>query len=150
MDREKGFAEVMARDFPGIKVVGSQYGMSDRAKSRAAAENILTAHPDLNGIFASSEPSSVGSALAIKARNLSEKVVLVAFDSSDTMVQDLKDGAIDAMIVQDPYRMGYEAVRTLVDKMAGRNPPKQMDLNAVAVRKTDLDQPEVKRLLQVK
>jgi ribose transport system substrate-binding protein len=80
MDREKGFTEVMGREFPGVKIVASQFGMSDRAKSRAAAENILTAHPDLNGMFASSEPSSVGAALALKARELTDKVSLVAFD----------------------------------------------------------------------
>src|SRR5687768_2524000 len=104
MDREKGFTEVVGSDFPGMKIVAALFGMSDRAKSRAAAENILTAHPDLNGIFASSEPSSIGAALALKARGLAEKVTLVAFDSSDSMIEDLRGGAIDAMVVQDPHR----------------------------------------------
>jgi ribose transport system substrate-binding protein len=149
MDREKGFTEVAAREFPGMKVVASQFGMSDRAKSRAAAENILTAHPDLNGIFASSEPSSVGAALALKGRRLSDKVVLVAFDSSDSMIEDLRAGAIDAMVVQDPHRMGFEAVKTLVDKLDGKTPPKRLDLNAIVVRAKDLNEPQVKRLLGV-
>jgi ribose transport system substrate-binding protein len=149
MDREKGFTEVVEREFPGMKIVASQFGMSDRAKSRAAAENILTAHPDLDGMFASSEPSSVGAALALKARELTGKVTLVAFDSSDSMIEDLRAGAIDAMVVQDPHRMGYEAVKTLVDKLAGRNPPKRLDLNAIVVRARDLDEPQVKRLLNI-
>jgi ribose transport system substrate-binding protein len=147
MDREKGFTEVMGREFPGVKIVASQFGMSDRAKSRAAAENILTAHPDLNGMFASSEPSSVGAALALKARELTDKVSLVAFDSSDSMIEDLRGGAIDAMVVQDPHRMGYEAVKILVDKLNGRIPPKRLDLNAIVVRANDLNEPQVKRLL---
>jgi ribose transport system substrate-binding protein len=149
MDREKGFTEVAAREFPGMKIVASQFGMSDRAKSRAAAENILTAHPDLNGIFASSEPSSVGAALALKGRGLEEKIVLVAFDSSESMIEDLRTGAIDAMVVQDPHRMGFEAVRTLVDKLEGKNPPKRLDLNAIVVKAKDLNEPQVKRLLGV-
>jgi ribose transport system substrate-binding protein len=149
MDREKGFTEVAEREFPGMKIVASQFGMSDRAKSRAAAENILTAHPDLNGIFASSEPSSVGAALALKGRGLTDKVVLVAFDSSDSMIEDLRAGAIDAMVVQDPHRMGFEAVKTLVDKLNGKTPPKRLDLNAIVVRAKDLNEPQVKRLLGV-
>jgi ribose transport system substrate-binding protein len=147
MDREKGFTEVIEREFPGIRIVASQFGMSDRAKSRAAAENILTAHPDVDGLFGSSEPSSVGAALALKARELTEKVSLIAFDSSEGMIDDVRGGAIDAMIVQDPFRMGFEAVKTLVDKLNGKTPPKRLDLYAVAIRKKDLNDPNVQRLL---
>ena len=150
MDREKGFAETIAAEGPNIEIVGSQYGMSDRAKARAAAENILTAHPDLNGIFASSEPSSIGASLAIQARGLTDKVTLVAFDASDTMVEDLRTGAIDAMIVQDAHRMGYEAVKTLVDKLNGKTPPRRLDLHAARVLLKDLNESEVKRLLNLK
>ena len=149
MDREKGFTEVINREYPGIQLVASQYGMSDRAKARAAMENILTAHPNLDGIFASSEPSSVGAALALKSRGLSDKVVLIAFDSSDSMIEDLRSGAIDAMVVQDPFRMGFEAVRTVVDKINGKDPPKRLDLEAQVVRREDLGDPEVKKLLKL-
>ncbi len=147
MDRETGFTEVMEKEFPGIQIVASQYGMSDRSKAMAAAENILTAHPDLDGLFASSEPSSVGSALAIKSRGLSGKVKFVSFDFSDGLVEDLKGGTIDAMVVQDPIKMGFTAVKTLVDKLDGKTPPKRLDLAAQVIRKPDLDKPEVRRLL---
>ena len=60
VDRERGFEEVIVSEFPQIKIVGRQYGRSDPAVAMAAAENILTAHPDLAGLFASSEPSSLG------------------------------------------------------------------------------------------
>ncbi len=147
MDRERGFTEALQAEFPGIKVVASQYGQSDRSKAMAAAENILTAHPGLNGIFASSEPSSVGAALAIKSRNLVGKVRLLAFDSSDGMIEDLKAGVIDAMVVQDPFRMGHDAVKTLVDKLNGQTPPKRIDLSARVVTRADLEKAEVQRLL---
>ena len=150
MDRERGFTETLASEGPGIQIAGSQYGLADRAKARAAAENILTAHPDLNGVFASSEPSAVGASLAIQGRGLTDKVVLVAFDASDTMVEDLRSGAIDAMIVQDAHRMGYEAVKTLVDKLNGKTPPHRLDLHAARVQAKDLNEPEVKRLLNLK
>jgi ribose transport system substrate-binding protein len=101
-------------------------------------------------MFASSEPSSVGAALALKARELTDKVSLVAFDWSDNMVEDLRGGAIDAMVIQDPYRMGFEAVRTLVDQLNGKAPPKRLDLNARLVRRQDLNDPQVKRLLNMR
>jgi len=147
MDRERGFDDVMKAEFPNIQVVQRQFGMSDRSKSMAAAENILTAHPDLNGIFGSSEPSSTGIAQALKSRGLSGKVKFVAFDSSDNMIDDLKGGTIDAMVVQDPFKMGFEAVKTLVDKLNGVTPPKKIDLPARVVHKSDLDKPEIHALL---
>ena len=146
MERERGFEDGI-KEFPGINVVQRQYGMSDRAKALAAAENILTAHPDLDGIFASTEPSSLGAALALKARGLSDKVKLVAFDSSDSMIEDLKGGTIDAMVVQDPFRMGHEAVKTIVDKLNGATPPKRLDLAAIVVSRENLEQADIRKVL---
>lgn len=147
MDRERGFVEVIEKEFPKIRIVARQFGQSDRAKAMAAAENILTAHPGLDGLFASSEPSSVGAALAIKARGLSGKVKFVSFDSSDSMVEDLRGGTIDAMVVQDAFRIGFEAVRTLAEKIRGGNPPKRIDLPARVITRKDLEDPAVQKLL---
>lgn len=128
MDREQGFEETLTKEFPSIKIIARQYSMSDRAKGRAAAENMLTANPQLGGIFASAEPGSVGASLAIQARGLAGKVKLVTFDSSETLLEDCKKGVISAMLVQEPQRLGYEAVKAVVEKLDGKNPPKRMDL----------------------
>jgi ribose transport system substrate-binding protein len=147
MERERGFEDTMAKEFPRIHILQKQYGMSDRSKAMAAAENILTAHPSLDGIFASTEPSSVGTALALKSRGLAGKIKFVAFDASEGMIEDLKGGTIDALVAQDPFRIGYEAVATLVDKLHGKTPPKRIDLSARVITKPDLDKPEIKALL---
>ena len=147
MDRERGFEDVVRSEFPKLQIVARQYGLSDPSKARTAAENILTAHPDISGIFASSEPSSVGTSLALKSRSLAGKVKFVAFDASDTMIEDLKGGAIDAMVVQDPFRMGYEAVQTLVDKLRGEKPAKHIDLPARVITRADLEKQDVQQLL---
>ena len=146
-DRERGFEDVIKREFPDIKIVAQQFGMSDRAKSRTVAENFLTAHPNLAGLFGSTEPSSTGAALAVKGRGLSGKVKVVAFDASDNLVDDLKGGTIQAMVVQDPYKMGYETVKTLVDKLDGKTPAKRLDLPAKVLFAEDANKPENQRLL---
>jgi ribose transport system substrate-binding protein len=147
MDRERGFHDAMAKEFPGIKIVAEQYSMSDRAKGMAAAENIFTAHPTLDGLFASSEPSSVGAAQAVKSRGLAGKVKFVGFDSSEGLVADLQEGVIDALVAQDPFKIGYEAVKAVTDKLNGKTPPKRIDLSAVVITKADLGKPEIKELL---
>ena len=147
MDRERGFEETLAKEAPGLVIAARQYGLSDRGKARSAAENMLTAHPDLRGMFCSSEPSAVGGALAVKARHLSGKLQLVTFDSSADLVEELKSGTIQAMVVQDPFRMGYDAVKSVVDKIAGKAVAKRIDLSARLVRRDDLDKPDVIKLL---
>lgn len=147
MDRERGFTDVIEKEFPQITIAAKQYGMSDRSKARAAAENMLTANPDLAGFFGSSEPSTTGASLAVKARGLAGKVKVVAFDASDNLVDDMKDGAIQAMVVQDPFQIGYDAVKTLVDKLNGKEPAKRIDLSAKVIFADEINKPENQRLL---
>ena len=147
LDRENGFREVIEKEFPAIKIVATQFGLGDRAKARAGAENILAAYPALNGFFASTEPSAVGVSLAIKARGLAGKIKFVGFDSADVMLEDLRNGVLDATVIQDPFTMGFETVRTLALKLSGQTPPKRIDLRARVITKNDLDDPAVNRLL---
>ncbi len=146
-ERERGFQETLQKEFPGIQIAALQYGMSDRARSLAVSEDILTAHPDLQGIFASNESSAVGAAQAVKARNLSGKVRLVGFDSSPSLVDDLKSGVIDSLVVQNPYRMGYEAVKTIIEHLQQKTPPKRIDSGATLVTRDNMNTPEVQKLL---
>ncbi len=147
MDREAGFKEAMAKEFPGIRIVAEQYGMSDRAKARAATENILAAHSSIDGIFTSTEPSAAGALLALKGRGLAGKIKLVTNDSSDALVEEMRAGTVDAMIAQDPFGMAFQAVQTIVDKLDGKTPPKRIDLQPRVVTVKDLDDPEVRQML---
>lgn len=145
--RERGFEDTVAREFPHLAVVAQQFGMGDRARSMAVAENILTAHPDLAGIFASSEASSIGSIRAIQARKLAGKLKLVTFDVSEIHMDALRDGTSNVMLVQDAFRIGYEAVKSLADRLNGRIPARRLEIPARVVLRGDLDKPEVQALL---
>ncbi len=147
MDRERGFTDAMKKEFPGLTIVARQFTAGDRAKALGVAENILAAHPELAGIFASSEPSSIGAAQALKSRRLAGKVKLVAFDATESLVDDMKQGVIQGIVVQDPFKMGFEAVKTLCDKLEGKTPAKRIDLAATVVTGADLDKPEIHALL---
>jgi ribose transport system substrate-binding protein len=119
--------------------------MADYAKSLAVTENMLTAFPDLQGMFASNESSAVGAAQAVKARQAKLKVV--GFDSSPTLLEDLKAGVFDSLVVQHPFLMGAESVRAAVAHRQGRPVTKINNLPPRLVRKEDLDNPEVQAQL---
>jgi ribose transport system substrate-binding protein len=143
--REKGFEEKMAADFPDIKILDKRFGMADFAKSLAVTENMLTAYPRLDGLFASNESSSVGASQAIKSRNA--RLVMVGFDTSPTLLDDLKNGVIDALVAQNPFKIGYEAVAAAVKKLNGGNPEKIQSLSARLVTRNNLNDPEISALI---
>ncbi|HEV2494302.1 MAG TPA: substrate-binding domain-containing protein [Terriglobia bacterium] len=145
--REQGFKDTLAKEFPDIKLVAWQYGMAEYARSLAVTEDILTAHPELNGLFASNESSAVGAVQGVKARGLAGKLKVVGFDSSPALLDDLRSGALDALVVQDPFRMAYEGLKTLIDYRAGRKPPREIDLPPTLVTHDNLSEPKIQQLL---
>ncbi|MSV29297.1 MAG: sugar ABC transporter substrate-binding protein [Bryobacterales bacterium] len=141
MLREQGFEDAIKQNFPGIQIVDKRFGMADFAKSLGVAENMLTAYPDLDAFFASNESSTVGATQALKGRK--SKVKLVGFDWSPTLLEDLEKGAIDSLIAQDPFRMGYESVQAAVKKLAGGTPEKINNLPPLVVTRENLKDPAV-------
>jgi len=145
-ERERGFREALKK-FPEVRVASVLYGQSSVATAMQAAENMLTAHPDLKGIFAVNEISGVGTAQVLRARKLAGKVKLVAFDASETEIQALKDGIIQALVVQNPFRMGELGVKYAVMKLQGKRVPKKVDTGVTVVTMANFNKPEIQRLL---
>lgn len=146
--RENGFQDTIKEKYPNIKIVQFLYGEADRAKSLDKATDILTAHPDLAGIFASNESSSVGAVQAIKQKGLVGKCILVGFDSSPNLIDDLKAGSLDSLVLQNPYKMGYEGVKTIVDKLNGKQPERLQDTGVKLLTKENLETPEMQQLIK--
>ena len=145
MAREKGFEDAIKSDAPGIQIMDKRYGNADFAQSLAVAENLLTTYPALDALFASNESSAVGSAQALKSRK--SRVKLVGFDSSPTLIEDLKAGLIDSLVVQNPFKMGYDSVQAAVMKLKGGTPQKIQNLAPRVVTKQDLSDPAVQAQL---
>ncbi|HET8548802.1 MAG TPA: substrate-binding domain-containing protein [Bryobacteraceae bacterium] len=146
MAREEGFEDTIKQKYPGIHIVDKRYGEADFAKSLRAAENMLTAYPDLDGLFASNESSTVGAAQALKGRRGS-KVKLVGFDAGPTLEADLRAGVIDSLVVQHPFKMGYDSVIAAVRTLKGEKVEKINNLAPRLVVREDLDKAEVQAQL---
>lgn len=145
MLREEGFEEEIKK-FPGIQIVDKRYGMADYAKSLQVAENMLTAFPDVAGLFASNESSAAGSAQALKARQ-GNKVKAVGFDASPALIADLRVGVFDSLVVQDPFGMGYESVVSALKKLNGQPVEKNNNMPPQLVTQDNLPTPEIQTRL---
>ena len=141
MERESNFEDVIRQEFPGIRIVDKQYGMADFAKSLKVSENMLTATPDLDAMFASNESSSVGAARALQGKG--KKVKLVGFDASPQLIEALRSGVIDSLVAQDPFEMGYKSMLAAVQKVNGGTPDRIQNITPVLVTKENMDTPEI-------
>jgi ribose transport system substrate-binding protein len=147
LEREGGFQETIRAEFPGIKVVGYQFTESDRTRGLAVAEDFLTRFPDLAGLFGSNESSAVAAARAVANRGLKGRVHIVGFDTSSDLLQAVRDGTIDALVAQQPYRMGCEGVRSAVSALHHQPVPARIDTGTVLVTRANIDSAEVQQLV---
>ncbi len=149
MARESGFEDTLAKEYPGIEIVDFKYCQSDRALALAVTENMLTAHPSLDGMFASAEPATVGASKALRNRGRQDQVKLVGFDWSYTTERDVREEIVRALVVQNPFQIGYQAVQTVLAALRGETPPKRIDTGTHVVTLENLDTPEIEALLRV-
>ena len=77
------------------------------------------------------------------------EVKMVGFDAEKALIDGLKAGQIDALVVQNPFKMGYEGVKAVVSKIKGDNVPKKLDTGVELITKASLDDPKIKDLLKL-
>ena len=107
-------------------VSSNQYGGADVEGAYKKAESLLSTYkkPDgslgIDGIFSPNESSSFALLRVLQDNGWAGKVKFVGFDASPNLVKGLRDGGIDGLVVQDPVKMGYEAVKTMVAHLKGQ------------------------------
>jgi ribose transport system substrate-binding protein len=148
--RAKGFKEELAAKYPKLKLVADKYADGQATTGLNIATDLITANPNLKGIFASNLIMAQGVGQAVAENNLGGKVALVGFDSDEKLVSLLNSGVISALVVQDPYRMGYDGIKTALEASKGQSVPKTVDTGANLVTKANMKDPKIDALLNPK
>ncbi|MCC6497237.1 MAG: ABC transporter substrate-binding protein [Propionibacteriaceae bacterium] len=144
--RRDGFKDWLATNAPGLRIVDIQNGESDPAKSRDKAQGILQAHPDLAGFFGTDDDSTIAIADEVKAKGLATRVVGV--DASPDVLTLVRGGQIAGIVTQNPFGIGYQTVKLLVEAAKGTLPAaKDVVSESVWVTAENIDSDEVKQVL---
>ena len=151
-NREKGFIDTIKQK-PIMKIVSdNQYGGATTETAFSKGESLLLAQKAetgaVNGIFTPNESTTFGMLLALKKSNMNKKMKFVGFDASEKLIGALKDGDVDGLVVQNPFNMGYLAVKTMADHLRGKKIEKRIDTGARLVTKENLEDPAVKEVIQ--
>jgi ribose transport system substrate-binding protein len=147
--REAGFLDTIKKH-PGLKVVSSdQYGGATRETAYQAAQNLLNRYGrEVNGVFAPNESTAIPMAKALRDIGKGRgKIKMVGFDAGTQSVLDLEAGDVQGLVVQNPMRMGYEGLMTLVKHLQGQPVEKRVDTGVTLVTAENMEQPVVKELL---
>jgi ribose transport system substrate-binding protein len=146
-EREAGFLEVIRKN-EGVQVlVENRYGGATMGEAKTAAMNMLDHLKEAQGIFCPNESSTFGMLLALRQNNLAGKVRFVGFDTSPPLVEALQKGEIDALVAQNPTRMGYLGVKTCVEHIRGQKIETNVDTGVCLITRENLNEPEIKKLL---
>jgi ribose transport system substrate-binding protein len=152
--REEGFLAAL-RGQPGIEIVSSnQYGGADVEGAYKKGESLLNTlktpdgHLSIDGIFCPNESVSFAMMRVLQDNGWAGKVRFIGFDASDNLVKGLRDGHLDGIVLQDPVRMGYLGVKTLVDHIKGVKVERRIDTGVRIVTRDTMDTPEMKELMQ--
>jgi len=130
--------------------VADKYADGQAATGLNITTDLLTANPNLVGIFASNLIQAQGAGQAIAENGAAERVALIGFDSDDKLVGFLKDGTIDALVVQDPYRMGFDGIKTALAVSKGETVEKFVDTGANLITTANMEEPRSQELLNPK
>ncbi len=152
-DREEGFLEAVGAH-KNIQVLSSnQYAGADVEGAYAKAESMLNRFKrpngalDVDGIFCPNEPTTIGMLRVLEDSGWAGKVKFVGFDASDSLVKGLEGGHIDALVLQDPVKMGYLGVKTLVAHLKGGPVERRIDTGVQLVTRDKMNESPAKELL---
>ncbi|MGH3683729.1 MAG: substrate-binding domain-containing protein [Pseudonocardiaceae bacterium] len=145
--RATGFTQGLAKH-PNLTLVTEQSSNSDPNTALSVTENILTAHPDLDGIFAASEPGVIGATNALSQAGKTGKIKLIGWDAAPDEVKGVASGAITALVVQNPFRMGFDSVNAMVQTVRTGQISPNVDTGVTFVTQQNINDPQVQATLK--
>ena len=147
-EREKGFQETITKA-PNIELfVPPDEAGATVESAQQAADKLVADHKDLDGIFVPNESSTTGMLRSLEALNRAGEVRLVGFDANDILINALRAGKVDGLVLQDPFDMGYQSVLRAIDFLEGKGTPKEKvkNTNLQVVTRENMDDPAIKPL----
>ncbi|SIQ83992.1 monosaccharide ABC transporter substrate-binding protein, CUT2 family [Rhizobium sp. RU20A] len=148
--RREGFMEEIKAKYPGLKIVADKYADGQATTGLNMMTDLITANPNLVGVFASNLIMAQGVGQAIAENKLGDKIKVIGFDSDEKTVGFLKEGVLAGLVVQDPYRMGYDGVKTALAASKGEKVETFVDTGANLVTKANMADPKIDALLNPK
>lgn len=141
--REAGFKQAMAEEFPNITVLETQFNDNDANKAASQLQGVLAREADLKGVFGANLFSALGAANGVQQSGQSGTVKVVAFDAPTSIVDNLTTGLVDVAIAQHPAEIGYYGVVSAFSHLTGNSIPVSIGTGFTIITKDNVSDPNV-------
>jgi ribose transport system substrate-binding protein len=146
--REKGFKEVMGKEFPDVKVIGPDYNLDDLNKASQQTAAVLEREQNLAGVFGTNVFSAQGAGTAVVNAGLGGHVQVVAYDATKAAIELMDKGVVTLVLAQKPFDMGYMAVQFAYADAAGvTSLPRRVETGFAIIDKDNVKDPAVARFI---
>jgi ribose transport system substrate-binding protein len=147
--REAGFIDTINEQFPDIRILSdNQYAGVTTETAFRTCENLLNRFEgDVDAIFTPNESSTFGCLRALQDRGLAGSITFIGFDSTAKLIQAMESGELHGLIIQNPFRMGYEGLYAAVRHLRGEDIPSRIDTGVVFAHQGNMHDPEISELL---
>ena len=146
----KGFKEQVANKYRALNVLPDKVADAQAATGLSVMKDLVNADRDLRGVFVSNVILAEGASQVVYNKESGDRINYVVFGSDDKLLKSLQGGTIDALIVKDPFRMGYDAVKTALAAAKGENVPATIDTGANVITKANMNSARSQELLNPK
>jgi len=136
--RQKGFEEVVKAN-PNVTIAGVADGRNIQENALAAAENLITANPNLTALYATGEPALLGAVAAVESQGKQDQIKVVGWDLTAQAIKGIDAGYVVGVIQQDPAGMGAAAVDSLIKVINGGTVEKNIAVPVTIVTKENVE-----------
>jgi ribose transport system substrate-binding protein len=148
LDREEGFLKGLDK-YPQLTILSSdQYSLDTPQSALDKAQQMLGKYGNqIDALFAVCEPNTAGTLRALEEAGQTGKIVFIGFDPNERIVQALADNKVQGIVLQDPVRMGYLAVKAMVEHLNGQDVEKRINTGETMATPENMNEPAIKPLL---
>jgi ribose transport system substrate-binding protein len=145
-----GFKEQVAKKYRALNVLPEKVADSQAATGLSIMKDLVNADRDLRGVFVSDIIIAEGASQVVYNKESGDRINYVVFGSNDKLLKSLQNGTIDALVVKDPFRMGYDGVKTALAASKGEKVPATIDTGANLITKANMSSTRSQELLNPK
>jgi len=146
--REEGFLDTLAK-YPDIVIISDEQRVTtDAVEAVRVSSSLLLTHGDnVDGIFTVCESLNKGMLKALQDKQLAGEVKFIGFDSDPQLVDAMKNGEMQGIVLQDPVKMGYESVKNMVAHLKGEQVPEVISTGEALATPENMNEPRMHELL---
>ncbi len=151
--RARGFTDQIKTKYGALDIVAHKVGDGQATTGYNIMLDLIADYPELRGVFVSDLVMAKAAAQAVAEKKTNKEgdlINFVGFDSDNSLVQLLQDGTVAALVVQDPFRMGYDGIKTALAASRGEQVPTNVDTGANLITKANMNSARSQELLNPK